>query len=483
VTARDLIGSVRQGWLVVLMGVLLGLAVAAGISALTPVKYAAVSTLYVSAQVDTRTDSAYQSGLLSEDRVKSYTRLLSSSRISQEVIQRLSLSETIPDLQKTISASSTTGTVLIDVTTTASSPQEAVAVGNAVSDVFTQAVVGIEQPLDPTQRPTVTARVFQRAMPVAAPVQPRWALNLLLGLILGALAGAGGAVVRSNLDTSVRSPEQLQKLGVAPVLSVVPEDDEGTNLLEGAHRGPRAEALRRLRTNLQFTDVDRPRKVVVVTSANSSDGKTSTTLALAGLLAHGGHRVVVVEGDLRMPTFSGTLGMAGDVGLTTHLAGHCAVEDAVQFAPSLGAHVILSGQEPPNPSEMLGSARMSGLVQRLSTMYEYVLVDAPPILAVADAAVLASLSDGVALVVRHGSTSISDVNECVDAIKAVNGSLLGFVVNRAPRPTRTGYNSYVYGRQRSAKGLGTELVPPALRANGHRLANGQRPTPVPRNRR
>ena len=477
VTARDIIRAVQRGWWLILGGLVAGLLVAVAVSATTPTEYSAGGTLYVAAQIDAQQgDTPYQSSLLSQDRVKSYTQLIVSPRISQEVVDKLHLSIDASELQSHISATSDTGTVLIDITATASTPDQAADIENAVASVFTTAVAELEQPSDPTGRPAVIARVFQPAVVSADPVQPRWEFNLLLGGLLGLIVGAGAAVMRTKADSSVRSMEELQSLRGAAALAAVPDDPEAATspLIQGRRSGPRVEAMGRLRTNLQFVDVDQPRKAIVLSSANSAEGKSSTALNLAAVLHRGGFSVIVVEGDLRRPSFEKYLGVSADVGLTSYLSGRCALEVAIQSAPSIGADVLPRGEEPPNPSELLGSSRMADLVQQLKASYDYVVVDAPPLPTVADAAVLTSLCDGLILVVQQGRTTTSDVRACLEAIDSVHGQLLGYVLNRTPRAGRANYYSYT-GEESTPAG---PLPPPAVET--HPSTNGARPSPAPR---
>ncbi len=167
-------------------------------------------------------------------------------------------------------------------------------------------------------------------------------------------------------------------------------------------RSQRAEAFRSLRTNLQFIDVANPPKSIVVTSSLPGEGKSTTTANLALSLAETGLKVVVIEGDLRRPRLLDYLGFEGSVGLTDVLVGRVEVDDVLQPFGRTGLRLLGAGPIPPNPSELLGSANMEQLVADLAERFDYVLIDAPPLLPVTDAAVLSTIVDGALVVVGAG---------------------------------------------------------------------------------
>ena len=208
-------------------------------------------------------------------------------------------------------------------------------------------------------------------------------------------------------------------------------------------QAPRAEAFRQLRTNLQFIDVDRPHRVLVITSAMPSEGKTTTLANLAIALATAGHRVLVVDADLRRPKLTDLLGLDRSVGLTNVLSGRVAPGQVIQHWAE-GVDVLASGPLPPNPSELLGSTQMASTLQHLGAQYDIVLVDTPPLLPVADAAAVAPATDGVLLVCRFKTTR-EQLGGAVHALQAVSAALLGTVFSMVPaRGPRAyaNYNSY-----------------------------------------
>ncbi len=254
-------------------------------------------------------------------------------------------------------------------------------------------------------------------------------------------------MLREVLDTSVKSAGALAELTGAPVLSSVPADSRARKdplIVAGSAGSVRAEALRQLRTNLQFVNVDDPARTLVVTSAVPGEGKSTTACNLAIVFAEAGKRVVLVDADLRRPRLAEYLGVDGTIGVTNVLAGQATVDDALQEWGTSGVFVLPSGSVPPNPSELLGSRNMAALLEALRGGFDMVIVDTPPLLPVTDGALAAALVDGTVLVFRCGKTSAAQVRSATEALVAVDAKVLGCVLNMTPRKGQLGYAYYGY---------------------------------------
>jgi capsular exopolysaccharide synthesis family protein len=214
--------------------------------------------------------------------------------------------------------------------------------------------------------------------------------------------------------------------------------------------GARAEAYRKVRTNLRFLDVDTPHKVLMITSSIPEEGKSSTVCNLAISFAQTANRVVVVEADLRRPRAVGYLGLPGGVGLTNVLVGKADIQEAVQIWGDGLFHVLTSGPVAPNPSELLGSRRMADLLDYLRDSYDVVLVDAPPVLPFADAVATGPACDGAILIVRYGKTRADHLRRTTETLTTVNIPVLGSVLNMAPGGRSPEYG-YGYRYYRSKK--------------------------------
>lgn len=452
---QDYLRIFREQWAIILTAVLVALIAAGSVWYLRPSTFTAKLTMYVSAQAADTTQMAYQGSLLSQQRVMSYVQLVSSTRVAEQVVGRLGLAETAEELADRIEASTPLDSVLIDVAVTGSSPEEVTAVANTVGTVFTGLVDELEKPTNPSAVPSVAVRVVQ---PAAVPTEPSSTglpTTLALGLLAGLMIGIGGALGRNALDTSVRSPDDLREVANVPLLGTVAFDIDVPKRPLTVHEDPhsvRSEAFRQLRTNLQFVDVDNPRKVIVMTSSMPQEGKTTTLCNLAIAMSSTGSRVLVIEGDLRHPKLADLLGLERAVGLTSVLAGKVRLEDAIQHWTGGALDVLASGPLPPNPSELLGSKHMADMLARLRDLYDVVLIDSPPLLPVTDAAAVASATDGVILVCRFGQTRRDQVRAAMDALKAVSAPLLGTVFTMVPSsgPRAYAYYNGYYGSQQPA---------------------------------
>lgn len=451
---REGLDIVRRQWMLVVAGVLLGLLVAGAYTVFTPKEYSSSAVLYVATQNSGDTTQAlYQGGLLSEQRVKSYTELIASPRITDAAAAQAGLAGSdVP----TVTASSKPDTVLITVAATGSDPQTAATMANAVADVFSRSVATLEQPTDRTRPPAVSIQIFDAAVPATSPSSPRPLLILPLGLLLGLAAGLAAAFTRHALDTRLRTVQEVERFSEATNLGSVAFDPaiaEHPLVVDTSGHTLAAEGFRTVRTNLQFVDVERQDKVVVVTSALPNEGKSTATANLALALRAGGSSVVLVEGDLRRPRAAGFFGLDGSVGLTTVLTGRVTLDEALQPWGGSTMQVLASGVLPPNPSELLGSRNMEQLLAELSRRFSVVLIDAPPLLPVTDAAAVGRFASGAIVVVRHNQTTRHQLEAALGTLEAASVTVLGTIFNASPTSGRysgAGYSSYYQYGESSA---------------------------------
>lgn len=444
---RDYLSVLKARWVLIAACALTTVAISALLTWKTTPQYASSARMFVSTQGSPDdVGAANQGGQFSLQRVKSYADLVSGQEIARRVVEKLDLSDSPKELAQQISASSKLDTVILTVTVTDPRPQRAQLLADAVAKVFVEYVAELETPPGRDEA-TIKATVVDPAGLPESPISPQPVRNLGLGLFLGLMIGAGGAVLRESLDTSVKSARQLESLVPAPIIGTISFDADAvdTPLISSLDAyAPRAEAFRVLRTNLQFIDPDVERKVFVITSSLPGEGKTTTAVNLALALAEGGERVALVEGDLRRPKISEYLRLESAVGLTTVLIGKLPLKDAIQTTANEDLAVLTSGSTPPNPAELLKSSSMAALIESLRESYDIVLIDAPPLLPVTDGALLAAQSDGALLVVRHGKTTTDQVAVAVERLEAVGAAPVGVIFNMAPAKGGDGYG-YGYG--------------------------------------
>jgi non-specific protein-tyrosine kinase len=411
-------------------------------------EYTAKTQLFVAARDSgansSDINSAYTGGLFTQQRVKSYTSVLGSQHVADLVRADLGLSASASTISSKISASAPLDTVLLNVSVTDSDPARAQSIANSIGRVFPRLVDSIEAPANGGSSP-IKVSVVQAAPLPTAPTSPRPKLNLALGLLVGLAIGVGAAVARETLDASVKGPEHAAELTETPVIGAITFDTDATKhplVMVASPNSPRAEAFRQLRTNLQFVDIEHPLRSVVITSSVSEEGKSTTTCNLAIALAEAGLSVVLVEADLRRPRVADYMGLEGAVGLTSVLLGRVDVDAALQSWGTGSLHVLASGPLPPNPSELLGSAGMQELLHELEDRADIVLIDAPPLLPVTDAAILGTITSGVVLLIRSNKTRREQVTRAMAILRGVGATSLGTILNMVP--TR-GPDAYAYG--------------------------------------
>lgn len=298
-------------------------------------------------------------------------------------------------------------------------------------------------------------RVIDVSISPEKPIKPRKTLNALISMILGVMLGLGLAFVIEFFDTSFKSAEDVEKnlniavLGSIPLiekLDVSANDDEpdfNTRLItKNDPKSPISESYRSLRTNIQFVNIDKKIETLLVTSSGPSEGKSTTIANLAITAAQQGHKTLLVDGDLRKPMIHNIFGLKRTRGITNVLAGTMDEKDVIQPTGIENLSVLSTGPIPPNPSELLGSKKMEDLLTRLKSDYNLILVDAPPILAVTDAAVVCPKLDGILMVVHSAKTDRDSAKRAKALLEHVGGNIIGVVLNAVS--IKGGYGNYYY---------------------------------------
>ncbi len=297
-----------------------------------------------------------------------------------------------------------------------------------------------------------TAQPLAAAEIPTAPSAPKPLRNIALALVLGLLIGVGGALLIDRMDDRLRSASQLgQWLPEVTILGSIPKVPNWNNEQEAKaitlldQRSPVAEAYRSLRTNLEFLTLGRKLQVIQVSSAVAGDGKSTTAANLAVALAWSGKRVVVVAADLRRPRLHEFYGLSNEVGLTSIMLSNIPVADALQKLPVEGeAFLLASGPLPPNPAELLSSARIADVFDQLRRVAEYVIVDSAPLLPVSDAMVLSSHADAMLLVARVNTARKGQVEKAVVMAEGSRAGLAGIVVNGVTDDAMYSYDNPYY---------------------------------------
>jgi capsular exopolysaccharide synthesis family protein len=429
---QQLIAALRANWWLPLVGLIVGGATALAVSLMQTPLYTS-STQFL---VTTTTSESTPSGQAlpgNPQRAVAFAQLITGDGVAGRVVDRLGLDMSTQALQAEIEATPVEDTALVDVTVTDPSPERARDIADAVGPEVTAFVAELEAPQSGGVAP-VELTVIDRPELPGAPTSPDTVRNVATGVVLGLLVGAVLAVARARPDRRVQNDEQAADLVGAPVLGHMVRDAAlaKRHIIDGPGAGLAAENYRQLRNSLQWLEVDDPPSVIMVTSAVPSEGKTTTVVNLALVLADAGRKVAVVDADLRTSKITDYLGMAYGAGLSNVLSGTADLSAVVQRYDDREIWVIAAGPTPANPGELLATGEMRSLIDKLRGDYDYVLVDAPPVLSVADASGMARYTDGVLLVVRQGSTQVDELREAAAVLQRVRAMTLGVVLNMVP---------------------------------------------------
>jgi len=278
---------------------------------------------------------------------------------------------------------------------------------------------------------TNSISIVEEASAPNRPAKPRHVVNLALGFVVGLVGGIALALLAENLDTTLYTAEQIEHATQMETVGQIPAAKDDLSIARlGAGHYPQLESFRRLRTNILASGTGGS-QVALLTSAKRGEGKSTVSANLAVTIAQSGREVVVVDCDLRLPTVHKLFDLPNKRGLTNILAGEVSLDEAMQYSAFPRVQVITSGPLPPNPTELLGSQRMLDLIEQLKTQFDFIILDTPALLSVADAAVLAPAVDNVILVVAQAQTRRGDVQTVRRQLSNVRVKSIEVVVNRA----------------------------------------------------
>jgi non-specific protein-tyrosine kinase len=265
------------------------------------------------------------------------------------------------------------------------------------------------------------------------PFEPKPVQSGMMGAFIGFIGAAGMVILIQFLDDSIHDPKEITNRWGIPILGLIAQHNQSENDLPitiAMPRSPVAEAFRAIRTNLQFASVDHPVTTILVTSCSPKEGKTTVAVNLAATVAQSKQSTILIDADLRRPRVHKLFQLSNRLGLTDKFIQ--TKEKAVYAIKDLGTEkisVITSGKIPPNPSELLGSEKMTEILAHLKTKFRSIIIDSPPLLVVTDALSLAARTDGVLLVVKPAITKWSELSRGIEQLRQVKANLLGIIIN------------------------------------------------------
>lgn len=298
--------------------------------------------------------------------------------------------------------------------------------------------------------------VVDRALDPSSPYTPNLLANLLLGIIAGTIIGLVAAFILDQLDDAIKSPADMEKVLDLPLLGVVPKVSFERPVDELTDRtSPLSEAYLAIRTSLNFSTSEGVPRTLAVTSANASEGKSTTALSIAATLARLGKRVLLIDGDMRNPSVHRQLDLDNGHGLVELLTDNARLDDVTQSVPLENLWVITSGPIPPNPAELLAGESLRALVAQARSKFDYVIVDCPPILGLSDAPLIASAMSATIFVIAANSTSAKSAIGSLRRLFEAHAHIIGAVLTKF-QSSDHGYSynySYSYGSRKPAFSL------------------------------
>ncbi len=434
----------RKGWLPILLASVLGMGCAALYSVTATPKYRATTSVFFSVVGGDSVSQLLQGSTFSQNQVRTYALLAQMPAVLDPVIDELKLDISAKSLARTVNTDAPADTVLLNISATSESPETAAAVANAVGTRLGDLVSTLSSDkAGGSSGLEVQATTVAKATPPSYPVTPNTRKNMVLGLLLGLLGGVAFVVLREVLNVKVRSEEDVHAITDTPVLGLIGNDSTVSRspMLEVHDRSQRAEAMRRLRTNLEFLNYEGQVRSFVVTSSLPGEGKTTTAANLALTISES-QRVLLIDADLRNPRVADLLGVDGSVGLSTVLSGRVPVAEAIQPWKRGRFDLLASGSVPPNPAELLGSSAMADLIRAMTERYDLVIIDSAPVLPVSDSAVLSRMAGGAIIVVNARKTTRSQLSDCLRTFARSGAHIHGVVLNQATVTGATYYGTY-----------------------------------------
>lgn len=446
-------GIFRRMWLIALVSVLCAaISFAVTYFFVTP-KYESSALFYVNNNSFSIGDASLSidSGDISASKslVDSYIVILNSRESLNGVIEHAGVDRTYREIKEMITAAAVNGTEIFEVVVTSPDPEEAEKIANAIAQVLPNRIAGIIE--------GTSAKIVDSAIAASTPSSPSYPVNIIVGFLIGMVLSIGIILLQEMFDITIRNDEEIAEVCAHPVLASVPDMNgssrggyyhaygdrekkkksvasEEKPLIGGGISFEASEAYNLLRTMLAYSFADEKNcRVIGITSAMTGEGKSLTAVNLALNLGKMRNNVLLIDCDMRRPSIAAKLGLRKTPGLSGYLSGLKEIHELVCSCGIKGDEnafqVITSGTNPPNPAELLGSARMEKLLQALRESYDYIILDLPPISEVSDALIVAKQTDGMLMVVRENYCSRTLLAESVQKLEFVGGRVLGIAYN------------------------------------------------------
>lgn len=461
----DLLQIVRKHLASAIISFVVVFAAVAAVTFIMPPKYTATAEVfatYAGQSGETQTTNDMSSGAnYLNTQITTYPELVKTEAVLQPVIKDLGLDMTTTDLAGVVTATNPPNTFMVDISAEVGDPQQAADIANSVAkNLADQISSDLYNNSSSSNGSPIKLTVVQKAQTPTSQSSPNIPLYLAVGLIFGIIVGVGVALLRDILNTKVDSTDDVRELTHASSLGTVPQAtilDDSRPVIVAQPAGSEAEEFRRIRTNLSFlttTATQGHGRLLVISSTNPSEGKTTVSANVAVALAEEGKSVLFIDADLRHPSVAHKLGIEGHVGLSHVLSRQASPADVIQKYWKPNLHIMPAGKRPANASILLNSGLMKEMVERALTQYDYVIIDTAPLSVASEATVFGRMAGGLVLVTGKGVVEKKELENTATALQAAEVPILGFIFNFADPKKIHSKNYYYYyyedGNKRSS---------------------------------
>lgn len=462
---REILRILSFRWWIILLFLVVSVGVTGFITfeLLDPV-YVAETSLFVGKEDDNIASLDLSQLNLNKSLVTDYRQIILSRLVSREVIQEIGLDMPIDKFQQKVNVTPMQDSRLFKISFESTDPKLAMDVANALARVI------IEKAQDIIEVKNI--KVIDVAEMPEAPIKPNKVQNLVLAAILGILIGSGVVFLIEYTDYAVKDSKDIEKYLELVTIGEIPmfagekrkgkrnkpvrkkkgrsgKESQSSNTLSPNlitvvdPKAPASEAYRSLRTNIGYSGIDRQVKLIMVTSPGPAEGKSTTAANIAVSMAQAGKKVLLMDADLRKPRVHKYFSLANDVGLTDIIVNDFPLKFVIKTVNTIqNLDVILSGTLPPNPTEILESKKMADFIANIREVYDIIILDTPPVGQLTDGAILASIADGVILVVASGESNIDMTRRAKSALDRVNARIIGAVLTKITGSSGGSYYRY-----------------------------------------
>ena len=442
ISLRELFFILRKWIALILVLFIIAVAVAGGVSyfILEP-EYQTFTTLMVGKPKDYQAENKieYNDLMLNQKLVSTYGEIVKSGVVTNKVIENLDLDLSYNAFRNKVSVNLVKDTEIIRIQVTDNDPVLAANIANETANVFMDSVKSIMK--------VENVQVIDKAQTPSSPIKPRPILNMAIAGVLALMSGVFLAFLIEYLDNTIKTADDVEKYLELPVLGAIPKlKDEDSKLIAITNpKSPVSEAFRTLRTNIQFSSIDKEMKTIIITSSSPSEGKSIISANLASIIAQGDKKVLLIDCDFRKPRVHKNFRISNLEGITNVLMGEMVLSEVVYKYEALGnLNVLTSGPIPPNPAELLGSKRMKDFLEEIKKDYDMIILGTPPVGLVTDSAVLSTIADGLIYVTAVGQTDVEVIKRAKELLDKVDANIIGVVLNKIPIEGRSYYKYQYY---------------------------------------